>query len=348
MDILKADREYECFCGTGIAFDYAASYILERTSVSDIKNLKIAVVSDRIVSGYYYNKFENQFIMRDVKPFLIPVESVYAGKSISSVDTVYKYLTDFDFGSNDWLIALGGGGILDITAFAASIFSGGVNLLLVPTSLGAMAEGAVSGYAKLNSTGHKDVMSVPMKPNAVICDPTFLETVPDKTRSNGYASVIRCAILDDLSLIMDLEKPSNMREYLNRVYASRSRIEQKNPKLLTLGNEIAGAIEGYFRFMNYSEGEALALSLLCAVDDRRRAPLARIYEALHLPTSLKDVSEKVIMKTLSDRLDKISSKTLDIVDLDESNGGKWVIRSVSPDEAKEIFAERLSLIGGHN
>ena len=92
MDILKADREYECFCGTGIAFDYAASYILERTSVSDIKKLKIAVVSDRIVSGYYYNKFENQFIMRDVKPFLIPVESVYAGKSISSVDTVYKYL----------------------------------------------------------------------------------------------------------------------------------------------------------------------------------------------------------------------------------------------------------------
>ena len=348
MDILQSDREYECYCGTGIAFDYAASYILERTKVSDIKKLKIAVVSDRMVSGYYYNKFENQFIMRDVKPYLIPVESVYAGKSLSSVDSVCKYMTDFDFGSNDWLIALGGGGILDITAFAAGIYEGGVNLLLVPTSLGSMAEGAVSGYAKLNSTGHKDVVSSPMKINAVICDPTFLDTVPDKTRSNGYASIIRYAILDDLSLIADLGKPVNMREYLNRVYASRSRIENKNPKLLTLGSEIAGAIEGYFRFMNYSEGEALALSLLSAVDARRREPLKRIYEALGLPVTLKDVSERVIMKTLYDRIDKISSGTFDIVDLDERDGGKWVIRNVTPDEAKEIFAGRLSIIGGQN
>lgn len=348
MDILQADRGYECYCGTGIAFDYAASYILERTTVSDIAKLKIAVVSDRMVSGYYYNRFENQFIMREVKPYLIPVESVYTGKSLSSVDSVCKYMIDFDFGSNDWLIALGGGGILDITAFAASIYEGGVNLLLIPTSLESMAEGAVSKYAKLNSTGHKDVAASPMKVNAVICDPSFLDTVPDKMRSNGYASIIRYAILDDLSLIADLGKQVNMREYLNRIYASRSRIERMNPKLLTLGSEIAGAIEGYFRFMNYSEGEALALSLLCAVDDRRREPLRRIYEALGLPTALKDVSERVIMKTLCDRIDKISTKTFDIVDLDETDGGKWVIRSVTPDEAKEIFARRLSHIGGQD
>lgn len=344
MDILKSQREYECFCGSGIAFDYAASYILEHTTVKDVSKLKIAVVSDRMVSGYYYNRFENQFILRGIKPILIPVECQYSGKGFSAVDSVYKYLTDFDMGAGDWIIALGGGGILDVTSFCAAVFNGGINILAVPTTLEAMTEGAVSGKAMLNSTGHKDEISTKVSYNAVICDPTFLSTVPPKFKSNGYAAVIRYAILDDLSLLTDIVEPSNMREYLNRVYASRAKIEKIDPRLITLGDEIAGAIEGYFRFMNYSSGEALALSLLGAVDDKRREPLSRIYGALGLPVTLKDVSGKMIYKTLCDRLDKMSAGTVDIVDFDGASGGRWVIRNVDLDTAKQIFVKRIALI----
>lgn len=344
MDILKSQRDYECFCGSGVAFDFAASYILEHTTVKDISRLKIAVVSDRIVSGYYYNRFENQFILRGVKPVLVPVECQYSGKSISAVDSVYKYITDFDMGPGDWIIALGGGGILDVASFCAAVFCGGINILAVPTTLEAMIEGAVSGRAMLNSNGHKDEISTRVSYNAVICDPTFLSTVDSKYRSNGYASVIRYAILDDLSLLTDIVEPSNMREYLNRVYASRAKIEKIDIRLLTLGDEIAAAIEGYFRFMNYSSGEALALSLLAAVDDKRREPLSRIYKALGLPVMLQDVSGKMIYKTLCDRLDKYSKDFIEIVDFDAASGGRWVIRKVDLDAAKKIFAKRIALI----
>lgn len=344
MDKLVTNRNYECYCGMKTAFEFAAAYILEHTTVSDIKKLKIAVVSDRIVSGYYYNQFENQFILRGVKPVLIPVECVDNNKSLNAVDQVFKYFTDFDFGQNDWVIALGGGGIIDVTGFAASVFSSGISFMAVPTTLNAMAEISVSSFSKLNSGSHKDQLKVPFKPDVVICDPTFLTTCDKRTKANGYASIIRCAILDDLSLLIDMEKPGNMREYLNRVYASRSKIEKLNPDLLSLGSEIAGAIEGYFRFMNYSEGEALALSLLCSVDERRRAPLIKIYEALGLPTKLKDVSGKMIVKTLSDRLDRLTTGRIRFVDLNEANGGKWVIKDLPVNEAKEIFAKRISVI----
>lgn len=96
--------------------------------------------------------------------------------------------------------------------------------------------------------------------------------------------------------------------------------------------------------MNYSSGEALALSLLGAVDDRRREPLSRIYGALGLPVTLKDVSGKMIYKTLCDRLDKMSAGTTDIVDFDGTSGGRWVIRNVDLDTAKQIFAKRIALI----
>lgn len=345
MDKLIIDRNYECFCGHNIAFEYAASYILEHTDKVGIANLKIAVVSDRVVSGYYYNRFENQFIERGIRPVLIPVECSDSGKNLGAVDSIYKYLTDFDFGSSDWIIALGGGGIVDVAGFVSSTFNNGINLMVVPTTLGAMCEGSIAPKALLNSGSHKDEMAVPFTPRVVIDDPTFLKTVPEKYKHNGYAPIIRYAMLDNTDLISNLDKgePENLREYLNSVFAARARIERVNPKLLNMGCEIAEAIESYFRFMNYSYGEALALSILASVDEKRRVPLRRIYDSLNLPTKLEGVSGRTIMKTLSDRLNRRKTTGIDMVVMD-GEGGKWLLREIPIDQAVNILSKRVSCI----
>lgn len=345
MDNLIIDRPYECFCGNGVAFKFAASYILEHTDKEGIAGLKIAVVSDRVVSGYYYNKFENQFIERGIKPVLIPVECSDSNKNLTSVDSVYKYLTDFDFGSSDWIIALGGGGIIDVTGFTASVFNNGINLMIVPTTLGAMCESSVASKALLNSGSHKDEISAKLCPRVVIDDPSFLKTVSDKYKHNGYAPIIRYAMLDNTDLISDLDKgePKDLREYLNKVFAARARIEAVNPNLLDLGSEIAEAIESYFRFMNYTYGEALALSILASVDDRRRNPLKHIYDSLGLPTSLQGVSGKTIVKTLTDRLNRRRTDSIEMVVMD-GDGGRWLIRRFSIEQAIAILGKRISAI----
>lgn len=309
------------------------------------EGLKIAVVSDRIVSGYYYNRFENQFIERGVKPVLIPVECSDSGKNLSSVDSIFKYLTDFDFGSSDWIIALGGGGIVDVTGFAASVFNNGINLMIVPTTLGAMCETSIAPMALINSGSHKDEIASPMRPSVVIDDPSFLKTVPEKYKHNGYAPVIRYAMLDNTDLITELDKgePLDLREYLNKVFAARARIEKVNPALLDMGCEIAEAIESYFRFMNYTYGEALALSILASVDDRRRAPLKKIYECLGLPTTLQGVSGKTIVKTLSDRLSRRRTTSIEMVVMD-GDGGRWLLRSLPVDQAINILSRRIANI----
>ena len=345
MDILESNRPYECYCGKGAAFEFAAMYILEHTDVSDISRLKVAVVSDRIVSGYYYNKFENQFIVRGVKPVLVPVECNDMGKSLNAVDSVMRFIADFDLGPCDWIISLGGGGILDVTAFVCSILQTRVNFMAIPTTLGSMTEGCVSHRAYLNLMSRKDVMSVPFEPDVVVIDPTFLPTVPSKYKSNGYAAIVRYAILEDLSLIrIPDDMDSGIRDYLNKVYSVRARIEKRDPRLLTLGNEISSAIEGYFRFMNYSEGEALALSLISAVDDSRREPLSKIYGVLGLPVTLKDVSSGMILKNLKKNLDRYASDRIDMVDMEMGQIQRWVVRSLTADEAYDILSARLKII----
>lgn len=319
-----------------------SDYILSKTGTS--AGFKIAVVSDRIVSGYYYNRFEEQFLKKGIKPVLIPVECADGAKELKDVSAVYDYLTDFGFGSSDWLISLGGGGILDVTAFCASVFEGGINFLAVPTTPDSMCEGACASKAFLNSKKLKNAVSTAFNPNAVIIDPAFLETVPSKIMCNGYADIIKLGLLGDLSILTSLAHIDNYREFLNRVYSLRDRISSVSPELLTLGSELSYAIEGYFRFMNYSEGQAMALSLLSCADERAREPLKTIYEALAIPVKLEGVSHSSIMKILHSNLMRLGSKKLRIVDMTDETPRRWTVKTVTVGQAEEIMTGRLSVI----
>ena len=344
MDILKTDMSYNCYCGNGEADKFTSAFIFDGRRRADPSTVKIAIVSDRIVSGYYYNKFEEQFLQRGVKPVLIPIECADGQKGLAQATEVYNYLVDFGFGRNDWIIALGGGGILDVTGFCASVFDGGINFLAVPTTPDSMYEGAVAPKAYLNSKKLKNAISVPFKPEAVIIDPSYLKTVPDKIKHNGYADIIRLGILGNLNILIELVKEGNVREFLNHTYALRNSVNEVSPKLLNLGNEIASAIESYFRFMNYSEGEALALSLMSCIEEKSRGPLTKIYDLLGLPTRLDGVSVKSIMKILNETIARNGNKDLEVVDMSDDEPKKWIVKTVSAEEAERIFRRRLEVI----
>ncbi|MCR4688811.1 MAG: iron-containing alcohol dehydrogenase [Saccharofermentans sp.] len=344
MDRLEANRNYDCFCGNGIASEFVAGYILEKFNLgrTDLTPFKVAIVSDRQVSGYYYNQFESQFLIRNIKPQLICCEATESSKSLKSVHDITFDLTEAALGAGDWIIALGGGGVLDCASFAQAVYGGGAGLILVPTTLSSMAESTVADIAYLNSGKYKDAVRTEVSPEAVFVDPSFLKTVPSKYKNNGFAPIIRLAVLIDTDLINGLiTEGQDFRIFLNRVYSARSRIESKNPQLLTLGSEIAHAIEGYFRFMNYSEGQALALSLYSCMPEAGRQALGAIYAKLGLPTKLEGVAKSMIMKSLDSILDRKGEGPFSVVDYDN---GKWAIRSLDKASALGLFSERLDII----
>lgn len=344
MDKLLTGRSYDSLCGNGIAFDYVAEFLYEHTNPDNIANVKVAVVSDREVSGYYFGQFEKQFLDRGIAPALIPVESRNAGKSLSSVEKIYRYLIDFNFSSNDWIIGLGGGGIIDIAGFACSIFYGGINFLAVPTTLHSMIECGSSRASFLNCASHKDVIRSGYLPEVVICDPSFIQTVPAKVKSNGYASIIKYAILAAPELLDECLDIKDYRVFLNGVFAAKTKAETVNPLLIEFGEELALAIEGYFRFMNYSEGEALALSIYSAVSSSGRKRLKPIYDMLHLPCVLGGVSKQMILKTLRDQIYRRYGKTVIMVDCDSNGVGQWVVKKLSIDDCMKIYDQRIDYI----
>ncbi len=352
LDRLDCNRSYDCFTGSGIADEFVAGFILEQYGNKDLgdQEIKAAIISDRQVSGYYYNAFEKQFVIRNVKTCLITVEEGEQNKNLSQVYNVIKEFTEFGLGSNDWVIAFGGGSVIDIAGFASALYSGGSRFIAVPTTLSSMAETCCADKVYTNSGSRKNTASVKVSQSAVFIDPVFLSTIPKKYIPNGYAQIIRYALLADFGLLTDLlniagSSPSDIRVFLNRVYAARAAIDRKNPVLLTLGNELSEAIEGYFRFMNYSEGEALALSLFATVPDKARTALTAIYTKLNLPTELKDVSFNSIMNSLKDTYGKGHSAGKPLVCYEEVGGkGSWAIKDPSREEALAILEERLGHI----
>ena len=356
MDRLDCNRNFDCFAGAGISADFAAGYMLEVLQKEEkTGGIKVAIISDRQVAGYYYNKVENQFVLRDIKPYLIMIDAQDGNKDLKTVSQIIADLTEFEFGSSDCVIALGGGGVIDCTSMAVSLYTGKPGYIVIPTTLGAMIDSAVSLESFVNSGKHKDTASVSNCQNAVFIDPEFLPTVPAKFRSNGYAQIIRYGLLANPALLTDLSTitdsaPHDMRLFLNRVYAARAALERKNPMLLTFGNEIAAAIEGYFRFMNYSEGEALAISLYASLPEKIRSVLVPIYAKLGLSIKLEGVSGSMIRKALEENLARNKDKTVSVVDYDKNSEGKleWVIRNIDKTEAMKLFERRIAVISPNN
>lgn len=95
--------------------------------------------------------------------------------------------------STDCIVALGGGALLDVAGWAASIIDGGVGLVRIPTTPAAMLSGAFSQTAYLSRSGRKDVLSVKSVPEAVLIDVSFSSTVLDGVWWAGFGEAVRLA-----------------------------------------------------------------------------------------------------------------------------------------------------------
>ena len=91
--------------------------------------------------------------------------------------------------------------------------------------------------------------------------------------------------------------------------------------------------------MNYSDGEALALSLYSCMPEAGRMALETVYNRLGLPTKLDGVGRNMILRSVSEGLTRKGIGPYEIVDYEKAgDGGKWVIRSIWTGTARWNFS----------
>ena len=185
---------------------------------------------------------------------------------------------------------------MDVARFSAYLYRGGLETIMVPTSLASMVATRSIRRACLNFSGAKDMLSIPASTCTTIVDPAFLDTLPKRQYANGIAEIVRLAFLADRSLLERIENGEGTREDLVRhaIEASTAALAG-NPAYLGFGRQFGDVIEEHFRFIKYSYGEVSALGMLAVSPSPR---LSAVLEKHGLPLRLEGVGAETLSRKM--------------------------------------------------
>ncbi len=101
---------------------------------------------------------------------------------------------------HSYILAVGGGSVLDMVGFAASLVHRGVRLIRVPTTVLGQCDGGVGVKNGMDEHGMKNFVGTFAPPFAVLVDFSFLRTLKPKYWTGGLAEAFKVAIIKDARL----------------------------------------------------------------------------------------------------------------------------------------------------
>ncbi|MFW6133345.1 MAG: 3-dehydroquinate synthase, partial [Planctomycetota bacterium] len=96
-----------------------------------------------------------------------------------------------------FVVAVGGGALLDMVGFAASIVHRGLRLVRVPTTTLGQNDAGIGVKNGMDEHGQKNFVGTFAPPFAVVNDATFLTTLRDRDWIGGAAEAFKVAIIKD-------------------------------------------------------------------------------------------------------------------------------------------------------
>ena len=113
---------------------------------------------------------------------------------------------DSGVSAGDYILALGGGTVLDVAGWVAAQVRGGVGIIRVPTTPAAMMGAAFASYASLDTMAVKDAFRLPSEPTAVLISVPFASTVLDGVWRAGMSEAVRLAVDKDTKTLQALSE----------------------------------------------------------------------------------------------------------------------------------------------
>ncbi|MBE9216757.1 3-dehydroquinate synthase [Plectonema cf. radiosum LEGE 06105] len=98
---------------------------------------------------------------------------------------------------HSYLIAVGGGAVLDLVGYAAATAHRGIRLMRIPTTVLAQNDSAVGVKNGINAFGKKNFLGSFAPPYAVLNDFDFLDSLDERDWRSGIAEAVKVALIRD-------------------------------------------------------------------------------------------------------------------------------------------------------
>ena len=284
---------------------------------------KCAIVTDSNVARLFSGQVMRSLTSAGFNPTLITIPAGEKSKTLKQVGAICEQMLAAGLDRHSFVIGLGGGVIGDLSGFVAAIYHRGIPHVQIPTTLLAMVDSSIGGKTGVNTNDGKNLLGVIHQPSLVIDDVDVLKTLPRREFNQGFAEIIKHAIIADAKMFKTLQswkarsarQPLSLQSLIKRnikikaaVVARDERDRSGERAILNFGHTVGHAIERAGNYRKFFHGEALSLGMVaaCAVSikraglsPRQRDAVINLLQRFDFPTRLpKNFPRGKIFKAL--------------------------------------------------
>jgi 3-dehydroquinate synthase len=126
--------------------------------------------------------------------------------SSAHVSEIHAQIDRCHLDRHSFVIAVGGGALLDMVGLAAATAHRGVRLVRVPTTTLSQADSGVGVKNGINAFGKKNFIGTFAAPFAVINDFQLLSSLSPRDKRAGYVEAVKVALVRDADFFASLER----------------------------------------------------------------------------------------------------------------------------------------------
>jgi 3-dehydroquinate synthase len=275
---------------------------------------RCAIISDTNVGPLFADRVKQSLTSSGFQPALLIIPAGEESKTLEQAGQICERMIAAGLGRNSFVVGLGGGVVGDLSGFVAAIFERGIPHVQVSTTLLAMVDSSIGGKTGVNSSAGKNLIGAFHQPMLVIDDVDVLKTLPPRELSQGFAEVIKHAIIADPEMFEKVPHLSKLRgnedasrnlaplirrniEIKSKIVAGDELDREGKRALLNFGHTVGHAIERAANYSDFLHGEAISLGIVvaCAVSTKKaglprdqRDAIVDLLHTFELPTRLPE------------------------------------------------------------
>lgn len=291
----------------------------------DINERKVCIVTDSHVAPYYLESIKAIFSESAAKVFHYIIEAGEENKTLDTVQDLYEFLILNKFERKDYLAALGGGVIGDLTGYTAATYLRGISFIQLPTSLLAQVDSSIGGKTGVDFRSFKNMVGAFHQPSLVYSSAGALLTLDSRQYLSGMGEIIKHGLICDRvyyewlqtngQQILDRDTKT-LTQMISRSDEIKKYVVEEDPHeqglraILNFGHTLGHAVEKLCHF-NLLHGECVSIGIRGAawLSLKRGYLAASEYEeiiktlqAFRLPVQITGIeAEDIVRVTKSDK-----------------------------------------------
>lgn len=223
-----------------------------------------------------YTKFYAETLNLAVEPMIVPGGEA-AKNDHGLVEQIHQIIDQAGLCRHSYLLAIGGGAVLDLVGYVAATAHRGIRLIRIPTTVLAQNDSGVGVKNGINAFGKKNFLGTFAPPYAVINDADFLTTLDERDWRSGIAEALKVALIKDAHFFNFIHTHStelvhrrmeSMQQliyrcaqlHLEHIANSGDPFEMGSSRPLDFGHWAAHKLENLTNY-NLRHGEAVAIGI---------------------------------------------------------------------------------------